>query len=42
MKTENSCLWWLCLLSGAFTLPAVTIWLWEYLFYDEEDTESGE
>lgn len=42
MKTEKSCLWWLCLLSGVFTLPAVTLWLWEWIFFEDEEDEEGE
>ena len=37
MKTENSCLWWLLLFSGAGTSIAIGMWIFEY-FFGEKDT----
>lgn len=31
MRCFKSCLWWLCLFSGVLTLPAITVWLIEYI-----------
>ncbi len=42
MRTERSCIWWLLLVSGFGTIPAITVWLWEWLFFEEPDETDGD
>lgn len=45
MRCTNSCLWWLCLITGIGTIPCMTVFLYEWLFcpeYEEDEEEAEE
>ena len=42
MRRVNSCRRWLLLISGFGTIPAITVLLWEWLFFEEPDEDEGD